>query len=123
VGKEVQEAEKVGGMVVRGVFRVVAAIIGAIGALILIIVNSIISAKHAILGSSVPQSHGVVGLLAFVVGALGVIATLINPRVGAALMAVAGLGFIYVAGWGAVFATPFLVLAAVVAFLDRPKSS
>lgn len=121
MSKEIKDAEDIGIKVAKGVLRIVAAIIGAIGAIILIIVNAAISAKHAILGNTVPQSHGVIGLVAFVVGAVGVFTTLLKPQWGAALMAVAGLGFIYVAGWGALLATPFLVIAAVLAFLDRPK--
>jgi hypothetical protein len=112
----------VAGGLIRGFLRVIAAIVGAIGAIILIIVNAIISTNHTIVGNAVPASHGVIGLLAFVVGGVGVFTTLFKPQWGAALMLISGLGFIYVAGWGALFATPILAIAALIAYLDRPKS-
>jgi hypothetical protein len=121
-----KDVENFGTEVVRGVLRVVAAIVGAIGAIILIIVNAIISGTHfagKLLGHSGPQSHGVIGIVTFLVGAVGVFTTLLNPKWGAAMMAVAGLGFIYVAGWFSLFATPILLIAALIAYLDRPKTA
>jgi hypothetical protein len=123
MGNEIKEAEDIGIKVAKGVLRIVAAALGAVGAIVLIIVNGIISAKHAILGSTVPQSHGVIGTIAFLVGIVGAVTTVFKPTWGAALMAIAGLGFIYVAGWGAIFATPFLLIAGGLAYIDRPKPS
>ena len=123
MGNEIKEAEDIGVKVAKGVLRIVAALIGAVGAIILIILNAVISGKHALLGSTVPASHGVIGLVAFVVGAIGAITTLFSPKWGAGLMAISGLGFIYVAGWGAVLATPLLLIAAGLAYLDRPKTA
>ncbi|MBF6590824.1 MAG: hypothetical protein IVW57_09890 [Ktedonobacterales bacterium] len=114
--REVEEAGK-------AVLRVVAAAIGLIGSVILLIVSIVISGKHALLSTTVPQSHGFIGFMAFVVGLVGALTTLFKPRAGALLMLVAAAGFIYVAGFGAILASPLLALAALIAYLDRPKTA
>jgi hypothetical protein len=95
--------------------------IGALGAIILVIVNATISVANKTGVFGVHTTHGWIGLLAFAVGLIGALTTLFKPTWGALLMVVAGLGFIYVAGAGAILATPFLLIAGGLAYIDRPK--
>jgi len=118
MGQDLKRAAKEGE---RIAFRIIAAVIGAVGAIALLIVNIVLSTKHALTGGA--QTHGWYGVLAFVVAAIGAMATVFSPKVGAVLMALAGIGFIVIAHIGAVFAVPILAVAAVIAWIDRSKLS
>jgi hypothetical protein len=121
MGNEIKEVEDIGVKVAKGVLRIVAGAIGALGAIILVIVNATISVANKTGVFGVHTTHGWIGLLAFAVGLIGALTTLFKPTWGALLMVVAGLGFIYVAGAGAILATPFLLIAGGLAYIDRPK--
>lgn len=121
MGNEIKEVEDIGVKVAKGVLRVVAGAIGALGAIILVIVNATISVANKTGVFGVHTTHGWIGLLAFAVGLIGAFTTLFKPTWGALLMVLSGLGFIYVAGVGAILATPFLLIAGGLAYIDRPK--
>jgi hypothetical protein len=99
--------------------RFIAFFIGAFGAVVLLIVNFVLSAKHALFGGA--QTHGWYGLAAFLVGAIGATLALFVPKWGAALMAISAVGFIFIAHVPAIIATPILLIGALIAFLDRSK--
>jgi len=50
------------------------------------------------------------------IGLIGSVVTPFAPIVGAVLLAVAGIAFFFIAGWWALFASPFLLIGAVLAF-------
>ncbi len=101
------------------VLRFLATIIGVVGALVALIVDIVASGVHALNGG--PQSHGFVGFLLFLVGLIGAFIAIPFPVVAGLFMLVAGLGYIYVAGWGALIASPLLLIAAFLAYRDRNK--
>ncbi len=109
----------------RTALRVLAAIIGIVGAVVALIVNIVYSGVNDLLnvsGLSVHHSHGFVGLLLVVVGVIGALVAIPRPVVGALLLLVAGLGFIVIVHWWAFIASPLLLLAAVLAYMDRNKA-
>jgi hypothetical protein len=105
--------------VFKGFLRLLATIIGVIGAFVALFVNFFNSLIREGLGG---HGHLWVGLLLFLVALVGALISWPWPRTAALLMLIAALGFIYVAGIGAVIASPLLLIAAVLAFLDRKKA-
>lgn len=105
--------------------RLVAMILGIIGALLALIVTlfSVIgfhtNQLFEVTGTS---SHGFIGFLCFVVGLIGALLSFPAATVAAVLMALSGLMMIYVAGGWGVIPLIFLGLAAILAFLDRGKA-
>jgi hypothetical protein len=63
--------------------------------------------------------HGFVGLVLLLIGLAGSLLALFAPVVAAVLLLIAGIGFFYVLGTGALFVAPFFIVAAVLAFVDR----
>ena len=118
MGQDLKRAAKEGE---RIAFRIIAAIVGAVGAIVL----------HRDQHYSQHETRPVwrstnawrYGVLAFVVAAVGAMGALISPKVGAVLMALAAIGFIFVAHVPAVFAVVILAVGAIIAFLDRSKIS
>jgi hypothetical protein len=109
---------------VRFALRIVAAVIGVVGAIVAFIVNALYSGIHDVMkasGAFSGRTHGFIGLLLVVVGLVGAFAGIPWPIAGAVLMLIAGLGFIYVVHWWALVASPLFILAAVLAYMDRNK--
>jgi hypothetical protein len=50
---------------------------------------------------------------------VGSFLALLFPEFAAVLRFIAGVGFFYVLGWGALFVAPFFIVAAILAFMDR----
>jgi hypothetical protein len=99
--------------------RLLAMITGLIGVVIAFVINILYSFFHAlsrIAGISTTQTHFFYGLLVIVIGLVGSLLTLFAPIVGAVLLAVAGIAFFFIAGWWALLASPFLLIAAALAF-------
>jgi len=101
-------------------------IIGRLGALILGIIGVIVGTigtfvgfANAHIGSSDAQSHSFVGIVLLLAAVAGCLLVLFAPEVAAILLLIAGLGFFYVLGWGALFVSPFFIAAAVLAYVDR----
>ena len=66
--------------------------------------------------------HGFVGLVLLLIGFAGSLLAMVSPVVATALLLIAGFGFFYVLGAGALFVAPFFIVAAVLAFVDRSAS-
>lgn len=99
--------------------RLGALILGALGVIIGFIVNLlVVFVRHVITGAN---SHGVVGLLMVLLGLLATIIVGIAPESAALLFLIAGVVFFWVAGLWALLVSPFFLLAAVLAYLDRRR--
>ena len=99
--------------------RVLAMIIGLVGVVVAFIVNLLYSSLHVlgrIAGVAYGPSHFLFGLLVVLIGLIGSVLALFAPIAGAVLLLVAGIAFFFIAGWWALFASPFLLIAAVLAF-------
>ncbi len=99
--------------------RVLAMIVGLVGVVIAFVVNLLYSSLHVlgrVAGITSSPSHFFFGLLVILIGLIGSVLAMFAPIVGAVLLAVAGIAFFFIAGWWALFASPFLLIAAVLAF-------
>ena len=99
--------------------RMLAMITGLFGTVIAFVINILYSTFHVlgrITGITANQSHFFYGLLVVLIAFIGSLAVLLIPIVGAVLLAVAGIAFFFIAGWWALLASPFLLIAAVLAF-------
>lgn len=109
VGNDVKEAAKI-------TFRIIATVIGFIGVLIAVITDILYATGSAIFGG---HSHPWYGMLVVLVAFIGAVLALFRPAVAALVMAVAAIAFFFVVGGWAAFASVVLLIAALVAFLDR----
>ena len=99
--------------------RTLAMLIGLFGTIIALVINILYSSFHVlgrVTGITANQSHFFFGLLVVLIGFIGSLAVLFTPIVGAVLLAVAGIAFFFIAGWWALLASPFLLIAAVLAY-------
>ncbi|HEV2660446.1 MAG TPA: hypothetical protein VGU68_07565 [Ktedonobacteraceae bacterium] len=99
--------------------RTFALIIGLIGVVIAFIINLLYSSLHVlgrVAGITSNQSHFFWGLVVIAVGFVGSLSVLFMPTVGVALLLVAGIAFFFIAGWWALLASPFLLVAALLAY-------
>jgi hypothetical protein len=99
--------------------RILALITGLVGVVIAFIVNLLYSSLHVLSrvnGIVSSPSHFFFGLLVILIGLIGSVLVLFAPIVGAVLLAVAGIAFFFIAGWWALFASPFLLIGAVLAY-------
>ena len=99
--------------------RTLAMIIGLFGTIIAFFINILYSTFHVlgrITGITANQSHFFFGLLVVLIGFIGSLMVLLTPIVGAVLLLVAGVAFFFIAGWWALLASPFLLIAAVLAY-------
>ena len=99
--------------------RVLAMIIGLVGVVVAFVVNLLYSSLHTlsrIAGVAYGPSHFLFGLLVILIGLIGSVLALFAPIAGAVLLLVAGIAFFFIAGWWALFASPFLLIAAVLAY-------
>jgi len=96
-----------------------AMIVGLVGVVLAFVVNLLYSSLHVlgrIAGITSNPSHFFFGLLVVFIGLIGSVLALFVPIVGAVLLAVAGIAFFFIAGWWALLASPFLLIAAVLAY-------
>ncbi|SRR5258708_6559741 len=99
--------------------RTFALIVGLFGVIIAFFINLLYSSFHVlsrIAGIPTNQSHFFFGLLVILIGLVGSILVMFSPIVGAVLLIVAGIAFFFIAGWWALLASPFMLIAAVLAF-------
>jgi hypothetical protein len=102
--------------------RIIAMVLGIIGAIIALIeVIVSVGSKwfEQATGVGNPTSHGFLGTLAFLLGIIGALLALPFGEAGAVLMAIAGLIMLYVTGWVGIIPFIFLILGAILAYLDR----
>ena len=106
--------------------RLGALIFGLVGVVLGLIVNfvfSTVSDVNRLAGGSLPASHGFIGLGAMIVGFVGAILAPAKPGAAALLLLIAGAGFFYPVHLFALIASPFLLVAALLAFIDRSPST
>ena len=99
--------------------RMLAMIVGLVGVVLAFVVNLLYSSLHVlsrVAGITSSPSHFFFGLLVVLIGLIGSVVALFAPIVGAVLLAIAGIAFFFIAGWWALFASPFLLIGAVLAF-------
>jgi hypothetical protein len=106
--------------------RLGALILGIIGVVLGFVVNFAYSGIHRLVhlagGTTMDQTHGFIGLLLILVGLVGTMLTLVAPETAAILLLISGVGFFFIVGWYALLASPFLILAAILAWVDRRPS-
>ena len=103
----------------RLIMRTLALIIGLVGVVIAFIVNLSYSSLHVIgriAGFTDNPSHFFWGLLVVFIGLVGSLCTLFIPTGAVVLLLVAGIAFFFIAGWWALLASPFLLIAALLAY-------
>ncbi|HEY1387560.1 MAG TPA: hypothetical protein VGF38_03370 [Ktedonobacterales bacterium] len=105
--------------------RTVALIIGVVGFVIGLIVNFAYSSFHFIgdmMGADVRQSHGFIGFWVLLLGVIGALLAPFAAVVSAVIMLVVGIALFFILHWAALLVSPFFIVAAVLAFLDRPSA-
>jgi hypothetical protein len=110
----------------RLTMRTFALIIGLIGVVIAFIINLLYSSLHVlgrVAGITSNQSHFFWGLVVIAVGLVGSLSVLFMPTVGVVLLLVAGIAFFFIAGWWALLASPFLLVAALLAYRHSRRPS
>jgi hypothetical protein len=107
--------------------RLAAAVLGLIGVVLALVVNFAYSGVHDFLrvsgSSTLESSHGFVGLGLILLAFIGSVISLFKPRASAALLLIGGAGFFYPVGWFALIASPFMLLGALLAFIDKGPST
>ena len=99
--------------------RILALITGLVGVVIAFIVNLLYSSLHVlgrVSGIMSSPMHFFFGMLVIMIGLIGSVVAVFAPMVGAVLLAIAGIAFFFIAGWWALFASPFLLIGAVLAY-------
>ena len=99
--------------------RILAFILGLVGVAIAFVVNLLYSSFHvlsSVVGIANDQTHFFWGLVVIFVGLVGSVFALFIPSVAMVLLLVAGIAFFFIAGWWALFASPFLLVAAFFAY-------
>ena len=99
--------------------RILSLIIGLIGVVIAFFVNIFYSSFHVlgrVSGITNDQTHFFWGLFVVLIGLVGSLFVLFIPTVGMVLLLVAGIAFFFIAGWWALLASPFLLVAAFLAY-------
>lgn len=102
--------------------RLGALVFGLVGVVLGLIVNFVFSTVHdaeKLLGTNTTASHGFIGLGAMIVGFVGAVLAPAKPGVAALLLLIAGAGFFYPVHLYALIASPFLLVGALLAFVDR----
>ena len=103
--------------------RVGAMVFGLVGVVIAAITNVFYSTIHHAMGtlgdSSLDRTHGGIGFLLVLIGAVGAFTALVSPSVAAVLLLAAGIGMFFIGRGYAVFSVLFFVIAALLAVLAR----
>lgn len=107
----------------RFIARILALILGLVGSAIALIVNISYSTFHHVMGilgdATLTRTHGFIGFLLVVVGAIASFVALFQPLVAAVLLLVVGIALFFVIKGFAILSILFFVLAAIFAFLGR----
>jgi hypothetical protein len=119
---QARQSQSSGGLA-RFTFRTIAMIVGLIGTLIALIIDILYSLVHVlgrVAGVTNDTSHFFWGLFVVLVALGGSFLAPILPILAAIMLLGAGIGFFFVVGWWAVIASPFLFVAAILTFINRP---
>ena len=106
--------------------RTLGMLIGLVGTCLAFAINLLYSSAHVlgrVMGITANTGHFFWGLLVVVIALVGSLLGLISAPAGSILLVIAGIGLFFIAGWWALFASPFLFLAAVVMFAGRRETS
>lgn len=109
----------------RLALRTLALIIGVAGFIWGVIVNFAYSTFRFIgdmMGSDVRQSHGVIGFVVLVIGLIGALIAPFSATVSAVVMLVVAIALFFILHWAALLVSPIFIIAAILAFLDRPAT-
>ena len=112
--------------ILKGILRLLATVIGLVGAIIALVVNgahSLISDAQKLSGGQGKSTHGFIGILLFLVALVGALLSWPAPITAAVLMVLASIGLYVIIGAASFFAIPFLLVAAVLDYLDRRKGA
>jgi hypothetical protein len=99
--------------------RTLALIIGLLGVVIAIIINLLYSSFHVlgrVSGVANDQTHFFWGLFVILIGLVGSLFAPFIPTAAVVLLVVAAIAFFFIAGWWALLASPFLLIAALLAY-------
>lgn len=109
----------------RFVGRVGALILGLFGTIVALVVNFAYSGVHDALrlggDKNISHSHGFIGFLLILVGFVGALLAVPAPAVAAVLLAIAAVGLFFIVKAYALFCSIFLLVAALLAYVDRTK--
>ncbi len=106
--------------------RTLGMITGLIGATIALAIDILYNLAHVlavVTRVSHSTSHFWWGLVIVLASYAGSVVGLFNGQVGAVILVVCAIGLIFVVGWWALFASPFLLLAAVLLYLGRSEQT
>lgn len=109
----------------RSAGRIGVLVVGFIGAVDAIIINTIVAVfheLHRLLGGTV-DSHGWLGLGFAILGLIGAVVGMWRPWVAAVILLIAGVGFAFAVHWWALLATPQLLAAAALAFSEHASKA
>ena len=104
---------------IRISMRMLALCVGLFGVIVAFIINLLYSFLHVlgrVAGITSDQTHFFWGLLVIFIGLVGSLFAVFLPTAGVVLLVVAGIAFFFIAGWWALLASPFLLIAALLAF-------
>ena len=109
----------------RFALRTIALIVGLIGAVLALVIDILYSLLHVlarISGVTNDSAHFFYGLIVVLVGTVGAFLAPILPILAAVMLIVAGIAFFFVVGWWALIASPFFLVAALLTFSNRRVS-
>jgi hypothetical protein len=106
--------------------RTLGMLIGLVGTCLAFAINLLYSSAHVlgkVLNVTNNSGHFFLGLLMVIIALAGSLVGLISAPAGSILLVVAAIGLFFAAGWWALFASPFLLLGAVVIYAGRRERS
>jgi hypothetical protein len=103
--------------------RLVATVLGLIGVVLALLINAFYSGFHDLFkiagAKNIESTHGFIGLALIIVAFVGALLALFRPRASALLLVIGGAGFFYPVGLLALIASPFMLIGALLAFIDK----
>jgi hypothetical protein len=101
-------------------------IVGLVGTCIAFAIDLLYSVVHVlgrVTNITTDTGHFWWGLLVTIVALVGSVLSIFSGVVGSILLLIAGIALFFVVGWWALFASPFLFLAAWLAFAGRREET
>lgn len=113
-----------GGLTMHIPMRMLALILGIVGAVIGFVINILNSAFRfvgQITGFTDNGGHIIIGTVAAIVACIAAILVMFVPEVGAILLVLCTIAFFFAIGWWALIPAVFLLLGAWLAFMGRAE--